>query len=55
MEGCNKFCSYCIVPYTRGAEISRPFDDVLAETVTLAEKGIKEVTFHAIDSPSEIR
>ncbi len=44
MEGCNKYCSYCIVPYTRGEEISRPFDDVLAEVVGLAEQGVKEVT-----------
>lgn len=45
MEGCSKYCSYCIVPYTRGEEISRPFDDVLAETAILAEKGVKEITF----------
>ncbi len=45
MEGCNKYCSYCIVPYTRGEEISRPFDDVLAETVALARQGVKEITF----------
>lgn len=45
MEGCSKYCSYCVVPYTRGEEISRPFDDVLAETVALAEKGVKEITF----------
>ena len=44
MEGCSKFCSYCIVPYTRGAEISRPFDDVLEEVATLAEQGVREVT-----------
>jgi len=44
MEGCSKYCSYCIVPYTRGEEISRPFDDVLAEVATLAEQGVKEVT-----------
>lgn len=45
MEGCSKYCSFCVVPYTRGEEISRPFDDVLAETVKLAEKGVKEITF----------
>jgi tRNA-N(6)-(isopentenyl)adenosine-37 thiotransferase enzyme MiaB len=44
MEGCGKFCTYCIVPYTRGAEVSRPFDDVIAEAVQLAEKGVKEIT-----------
>lgn len=44
MEGCNKFCSYCIVPYTRGEEISRPFDDVISEVVSLAEKGVREIT-----------
>jgi len=43
MEGCSKYCSYCIVPYTRGEEISRPFDDVLAEIYQLAEKGVKEI------------
>lgn len=45
MEGCSKYCSFCIVPYTRGEEVSRPFDDVLAEVVTLSEQGVKEVTF----------
>ncbi len=45
MEGCSKYCSYCIVPYTRGEEISRPFDDVLAETASLATQGVKEITF----------
>jgi tRNA-2-methylthio-N6-dimethylallyladenosine synthase len=45
MEGCSKYCSYCVVPYTRGVEISRPFDDVLAETVALAEQGVREITF----------
>ncbi len=44
MEGCSKYCSYCIVPYTRGEEISRPFDDVLAEMVCLAEQGVREIT-----------
>jgi tRNA-2-methylthio-N6-dimethylallyladenosine synthase len=44
MEGCNKFCSYCIVPYTRGKEISRPLQDVLTEVTTLSEQGVTEVT-----------
>ncbi len=44
MEGCSKYCSYCVVPYTRGEEVSRPFDDVLAEVAGLAEQGVKEVT-----------
>ncbi len=44
MEGCSKYCSYCVVPYTRGEEVSRPFDDVLAEVAALAEQGVKEVT-----------
>lgn len=44
MEGCSKYCSFCVVPYTRGEEISRPLDDVLAEVATLAEKGVKEIT-----------
>ncbi len=44
MEGCSKYCSFCVVPYTRGEEFSRPFDDVLAEVVSLAEQGIREVT-----------
>ena len=43
MEGCSKYCSYCIVPYTRGEEISRPFDDVLHEVVHVAEKGAREI------------
>jgi len=43
MEGCSKYCSFCVVPYTRGVEISRPLDDVLAEVVSLAEKGVREV------------
>ncbi len=43
MEGCSKYCSFCVVPYTRGEEISRPFDDVLAEIVTLAEQGVREI------------
>jgi tRNA-2-methylthio-N6-dimethylallyladenosine synthase len=44
MEGCSKYCSFCIVPYTRGEEVSRPLDDVLAEIVALTEQGVKEVT-----------
>jgi tRNA-2-methylthio-N6-dimethylallyladenosine synthase len=44
MEGCSKYCSYCVVPYTRGEEVSRPFDDVLAEVAGLAEQGVREVT-----------
>ncbi len=43
MEGCSKYCSFCVVPYTRGEEVSRPLDDVLAEIATLAEKGVREV------------
>lgn len=43
MEGCSKYCSYCVVPYTRGEEISRPFDDVLVEVATLAAQGVREV------------
>ncbi|MDB1145034.1 MAG: tRNA (N6-isopentenyl adenosine(37)-C2)-methylthiotransferase MiaB [Alcaligenaceae bacterium] len=43
MEGCSKYCSYCVVPYTRGEEISRPFEDVLAEVADLADQGVKEV------------
>jgi len=44
MEGCSKYCSYCVVPYTRGEEVSRPFDDVLVEVAGLAAQGVKEVT-----------
>ncbi len=44
MEGCSKYCSYCVVPYTRGEEVSRPFEDVLTEVAGLAEQGVKEVT-----------
>jgi tRNA-2-methylthio-N6-dimethylallyladenosine synthase len=44
MEGCSKFCSFCVVPYTRGEEVSRPFEDVLAEVAGLAARGVKEVT-----------
>lgn len=45
MEGCNKYCSYCIVPYTRGKELSRPFDDVMHEVASLAQQGVKEINF----------
>jgi tRNA-2-methylthio-N6-dimethylallyladenosine synthase len=44
MEGCSKFCTFCIVPYTRGEEVSRPFDDVLTEVAGLADQGVKEIT-----------
>jgi tRNA-2-methylthio-N6-dimethylallyladenosine synthase len=44
MEGCSKYCSYCVVPYTRGEEVSRPFDDVLAEVGDLVSRGVREVT-----------
>ncbi len=44
MEGCSKYCSYCVVPYTRGEEVSRPFDDVLTEVAGLAAQGVREVT-----------
>lgn len=43
MEGCSKYCTFCVVPYTRGEEVSRPFDDVIAEVAGLAAKGVKEV------------
>ncbi len=44
MEGCSKYCSFCVVPYTRGEEVSRPLDDVLAEIATLAERGVREIS-----------
>ena len=44
MEGCSKYCSYCVVPYTRGEEVSRPLDDVLVEIAGLADQGVKEIT-----------
>jgi tRNA-2-methylthio-N6-dimethylallyladenosine synthase len=44
MEGCSKYCTFCVVPYTRGEEISRPFDDVVTEVAMLAEQGVREVT-----------
>jgi len=43
MEGCSKYCSFCVVPYTRGEEVSRPVDDVIAEVASLAERGVREV------------
>jgi len=43
MEGCSKYCTFCVVPYTRGEEISRPFDDVIVEVVKLASQGVKEI------------
>jgi len=44
MEGCSKYCSYCVVPYTRGEEFSRPFEDVLVEIAGLSEQGVREIT-----------
>jgi tRNA-2-methylthio-N6-dimethylallyladenosine synthase len=44
MEGCSKYCSFCVVPYTRGEEMSRPFDDVLTEIADLADQGVREIT-----------
>jgi len=44
MEGCSKYCSFCVVPYTRGEEVSRPFEDVLLEVADLADQGVREVT-----------
>lgn len=43
MEGCSKYCTFCVVPYTRGEEVSRPFDDIIAEAVALATKGVREI------------
>ena len=43
MEGCSKYCSFCVVPYTRGEEISRPFDDIVAEVAALADQGVREI------------
>ncbi len=43
MEGCSKYCSFCVVPYTRGKEVSRPFEDILLEAATLAEQGVREI------------
>ncbi|MCC6535598.1 MAG: tRNA (N6-isopentenyl adenosine(37)-C2)-methylthiotransferase MiaB [Burkholderiales bacterium] len=44
MEGCSKYCSFCVVPYTRGEEVSRPLEDILTEAAVLAEQGVKEIT-----------
>ncbi len=44
MEGCSKYCSFCVVPYTRGEEVSRPFDDVLTECLQLVDQGVREIT-----------
>jgi tRNA-2-methylthio-N6-dimethylallyladenosine synthase len=44
MEGCSKYCSFCVVPYTRGEEVSRPFEDVLTEVAALTDQGVKEIT-----------
>jgi tRNA-2-methylthio-N6-dimethylallyladenosine synthase len=43
MEGCSKYCTFCVVPYTRGEEVNRPFDDVITECTTLAQKGVREI------------
>ncbi len=43
MEGCSKYCTFCVVPYTRGEEVSRPFDDIIAEVVQLAEQGVRDI------------
>ncbi|TXR52159.1 tRNA (N6-isopentenyl adenosine(37)-C2)-methylthiotransferase MiaB [Reinekea thalattae] len=45
MEGCSKYCTFCVVPYTRGEEVSRPFDDVIAEVIHLAEQGVREINY----------
>jgi tRNA-2-methylthio-N6-dimethylallyladenosine synthase len=45
MEGCNKYCSFCVVPHTRGHEVSRPFDDILQEVKALANQGVREINF----------
>ena len=44
MEGCSKYCTFCVVPYTRGEEVSRPFDDILMEAAQLVQQGVKEIT-----------
>lgn len=44
MEGCSKYCTFCVVPYTRGEEVSRPLDDILTEVATLTAQGVKEIT-----------
>jgi len=43
MEGCSKYCTFCVVPYTRGEEVSRPFDDIIVDVVNLAEQGVREI------------
>ena len=45
MEGCNKYCSFCVVPHTRGHEVSRPYDDILEEVKSLADQGVREINF----------
>jgi len=45
MEGCSKYCTFCVVPYTRGEEVSRPYDDVIAEVIHLSEQGVREINF----------
>ncbi|MFQ3229967.1 tRNA (N6-isopentenyl adenosine(37)-C2)-methylthiotransferase MiaB [Reinekea sp.] len=45
MEGCSKYCTFCVVPYTRGEEVSRPYDDVIAEVAHLADQGVREINF----------
>jgi tRNA-2-methylthio-N6-dimethylallyladenosine synthase len=55
MEGCSKYCSYCVVPYTRGEEVSRPFEDVLVEIAGLADQGVKEVTLLGRTSMPTVR
>ncbi|MDG4869130.1 radical SAM protein, partial [Guyparkeria sp. 1SP6A2] len=43
MEGCSKYCTFCVVPYTRGEEVSRPFEDVMDEVIHLADQGVREI------------
>jgi len=49
MEGCSKYCTFCVVPYTRGEEVSRPFEDVLTEAVSLAQQGVREIGLRHAD------